>query len=85
MKKIALALALATAVAGCTTAEKDAALGGLAGAAIGGIAGGGKGALIGTFIGAAGGVLLGAATGKGYCQYRNSQGQIYEAVCPAGF
>lgn len=86
MKKIAFALAGMLAVAGCTTAEQDAALGGTAGAVIGGLAtGDAGGAVVGGVVGAASGVLLGAATRKGECRYRDSAGRIYIAACPAGY
>lgn len=68
-ENIAFALAAALAVAGCTTAENDAALGGAAGAV----------------VGAASGVLLGAATRKGECRYRDRRGRVYIAACPAGY
>lgn len=86
MKKVIIALAATMAVAGCTTAENDAALGAAAGAAIGGIATGRVGgAVAGAVIGGASGVLLGAATRKGECRYRDRRGRIYYARCPAGY
>jgi hypothetical protein len=86
MKKIALALAFATALAGCTTAENDAALGGATGAAIGAVVTGDVGgALVGGVVGAASGVLLGSATRRGECRYRDRHGRIYVASCPAGY
>lgn len=85
MRKTVLALMAALAVAGCSTAEKDAALGGTAGAVIGGLAtGDAGGAIVGGVIGAAGGVLIGQATRKGWCVYRDSRGRLYEARCRAG-
>ncbi|MEO9336542.1 hypothetical protein ABFT80_03775 [Mesorhizobium sp. SB112] len=86
MKKIIIAMAAVVALAGCTTAENDAALGGVAGAAIGGLATGKVGgALVGGVVGAASGVLLGAATRKGECRFRDRNGRIYIAACPAGY
>ena len=86
MKKIAFALAAMLAVAGCTTAENDAALGGVAGAAVGAlVSGDAGGAIVGGLVGAASGVLLGAATRKGECRYRDGRGRVYIAACPAGY
>ena len=86
MKRFAFALAALAAVSGCTTAEQDAALGAGAGALIGGaVSGDAGGAIVGAVAGGATGVLLGAATRRGYCRYRDSNGDIYEAVCPAGY
>lgn len=86
MKKIAIALAAMVALAGCTTAENDAALGGVAGNVVGGVVtGDAGGAVVGAVVGAAGGVLLGAATRKGECRYRDKKGKIYISDCPAGY
>jgi len=74
-------MAAVMALAGCTTAENDAALGGAAGAVIGGAVGGWEGAAIGGVVGAASGVLIGKATRQGWCRYRDSSGRIYEARC----
>jgi len=69
-------------VAGCTTAERDAAVGGAVGAAAGGlIAGNVGGAIIGGAAGAIGGVLIGQATRTGWCVYRDRHGRTYEARC----
>ena len=86
MKKIICAAVLALTDAGCTTVERDAAVGGVAGAAIGGLATGRvEGAVIGGVVGAASGVLLGQATRSGYCEYRSRRtGRIYVDRCPAG-
>lgn len=86
MKNFIYAAAVAMTVAGCTTVERDAAVGGVAGAAIGGLATGRvEGAVIGGVVGAAGGVLLGQATRRGYCEYRDRRsGRIYVDRCPAG-
>jgi hypothetical protein len=82
MRKTIFAVAALMALAGCTTAENDAALGGLAGAAIGGIAtGDAGGAIVGGVVGAASGVLIGKATRDGWCRYRDRNGRIYEARC----
>ncbi|HEY6631763.1 MAG TPA: glycine zipper domain-containing protein [Rhizobiaceae bacterium] len=82
MRRTIFALAALMALAGCTTAENDAALGGVAGAAIGGLAtGDAGGAIIGGVVGAASGVLIGKATRQGWCRYRDSRGRIYEARC----
>lgn len=82
MKKTIIALAAMMAIAGCTTAEQDAAVGGTAGAVIGGLAtGDAGGAIVGGVVGAASGVLLGKATRTGWCRYRDRNGRIYEARC----
>jgi hypothetical protein len=82
MRKTIFAVAAFMALAGCTTAENDAALGGLAGAGIGALAtGDAGGAIIGGVVGAASGVLIGKATRTGWCRYRDRNGRIYEARC----
>ena len=66
----------------CTTTERAAVAGGVTGAAIGGIATGkASGAAVGAGIGAVTGALIGQSKRSGYCRYRNSRGQIYEARC----
>ncbi len=87
MKKltsIVLALALSTAMVGCTTTEQGAVggavIGGLAGQALGGNT---ESTLIGAGVGAVTGALIGKSLERrGYCRYRNSRGVIYEAPCP---
>ncbi|MDN2565390.1 hypothetical protein N1F89_04085 [Aquibium sp. A9E412] len=82
MKKMVISLALVGALAGCTTTEQDAAVGGAAGAVIGGLASDSVGgAVIGGVAGAAAGVLIGKAARTGYCRYRDRYGRIYEAPC----
>ena len=82
MRKTILAVAAMMALAGCTTAEQDATVGGLAGAGIGALAtGDAGGALIGGAVGAVSGVLIGKATRSGWCRYRDRHGRIYEARC----
>ena len=82
MRKTIFAVAAMMALAGCTTAENDATLGGLAGAGIGALAtGDAGGAIIGGVVGAASGVLIGRATRTGWCRYRDRNGRIYEARC----
>lgn len=86
MKKFLFAFTGLVMLAGCTTAEKDAALGGTAGAVIGGLASNSVGGVIvGGAAGALAGVLIGRATRHGYCQYRDRHGRIYTARCPAGY
>lgn len=86
MRNILFALGMTAALAGCTTAESDALVGGAVGAGAGAlITGDAGGAIVGGVVGAASGVLLGAATRKGECRYRNSRGRIYIAACPAGY
>ena len=81
MRKTIFAVAAMMALAGCTTAETDATVGGLAGAGIGAAVGGTEGAIIGGVVGAASGVLIGKATRTGWCRYRDRYGLIYEARC----
>jgi len=82
MKSVIFAIAATMLVAGCTTAERDAAVGGAVGAAAGGlIAGNVGGAIIGGAAGAIGGVLIGQATRTGWCVYRDRHGRTYEARC----
>lgn len=82
MRKMILAVAAVAALAGCTTSERDAALGGTAGAVIGGVASNSVGgAVVGGVVGAAAGVLIGKATRTGWCVYRDRSGRLYEARC----
>ena len=82
MRKTIIAVAAVMALAGCTTAEQDATVGGLAGAGLGALAtGDAGGAIVGGVVGAASGVLLGKATRTGWCRYRDRYGRIYEARC----
>lgn len=83
MKKFVMAAVMLASIAGCTTAENDAALGGAAGAVIGGLASGDAGgAVVGGVVGAVSGVLIGKATRTGWCRYRDpGTGRIYEARC----
>ena len=80
MRGLALTLTAILILTGCTTTEKDVSIGAGAGAIIGGIADGGRGALIGAGAGALGGLPV-RNLRNGYCQYRNSKGQIYTARC----
>lgn len=82
MKSVIFAVLATVAVAGCTTAERDASLGAAAGATIGAIATGtGSGAVAGAVIGGVSGVLIGKATRDGWCVYRDRRGRLYEARC----
>jgi hypothetical protein len=82
MRNVIFAVAAMIAVTGCTTAERDAAVGGLGGAAIGALAtGDAGGAIVGGVVGGAAGVLIGKATRTGWCRYRDRYGRIYEARC----
>ena len=69
IKRIAVAVALAAALAGCTDpyspgqrALGGAAIGAGGGALVGGVLGGGRGALTGALLGGAVGAVGGAAT-----------------------
>ncbi|MGX5831772.1 glycine zipper domain-containing protein [Mesorhizobium sp. 43Arga] len=84
MRKLALALAVISSLAGCTNAERGAVIGGVGGAALGTAAGGNdvRNAVVGGAIGAVAGTLIGAATDRrGYCRYRDRHGRIFEARC----
>jgi len=79
MNRIFLMLALVLAVGGCTTTQKGAGAGGLAGATLGGIIGhqsgdGVKGAAIGGAIGTAAGMIVGDKLEKKFCP---EGGEVY--------
>lgn len=81
MKKVIIALAATLAIAGCTTTEKDVAVGAGVGALAGGlIAGDAEGALVGAAVGGVTGVLV-RNLRNGYCEYRDRNGRIYRARC----
>lgn len=80
MRSLIIVAIAALALAGCTTTEKDVGVGTAAGAVVGGIVGGGRGALIGAGAGAIGGLLV-RNLRNGYCEYRDSNGQVYTARC----
>ena len=80
LRKTVVPLVLATALAGCTTTERDVGTGAAAGAIVGGIVDGGKGAAIGAGAGALGGLLV-RNLRNGFCEYRDSRGRIYTARC----
>jgi uncharacterized protein YcfJ len=87
MKKISaivLALALSTAIAGCSTTEKTTGIGVASGALLGQAIGGDtESTLIGAAAGGVAGFLLGKSLErKGYCRYQKRNGDIYEAPCP---
>ena len=72
MKNILCCLVLLLGLAGCTTSQKAATTGGLAGATLGGIIGhqsgdGVKGAAIGGVVGTVGGMLIGDHMEKKFC------------------
>lgn len=86
MRKTAIALAATLALAGCSTVERDASLGAVAGGVIGAVAAGTVGGtLAGAAVGAGAAVLIGQAVRKGYCTYRDPKTlRTYEARCRAG-
>lgn len=82
MKSLVLAgvLCCALGVAGCTTAEKGAAVGGVVGAAAGGVATGSLGgAVVGAGVGALAGAVL-VESKHGWCTYRY-HGRLYREHC----
>jgi hypothetical protein len=80
MRKMIIAMVAVIAVSGCSTTEKDVAVGTGVGALAGGLIGGGKGALIGAAVGAGSGLLV-RNLRNGYCQYRDNRGRLYTARC----
>jgi Glycine zipper 2TM domain len=86
MKKLLLALPLLTlALAGCQTADQNAAAGALGGAALGAAVSSDDDRLIGAALGAAVGVAastLVRPTGvNNRCLYRDQYGRNFEAAC----
>jgi len=75
-----IAMVAVIAVSGCSTTERDVAVGTGVGAVAGGLIGGGKGALIGAAVGAGSGLLV-RNLRNGYCQYRDNRGHLYTARC----
>lgn len=85
MKMTIIAAAASLAVlAGCTTAERTAAVGAGVGAGVGAVATGTiEGAAIGSLVGAVGGYLVGKAADRpGYCRYRYPNGDYFYDRCP---
>ncbi|NLH83281.1 MAG: bacteriocin [Phyllobacteriaceae bacterium] len=89
MIKYLAPLAIALALAGCsTTSQSDRALGGAAigagaGALVGAATGGGTGAVLtGAAIGGAGGAIVGAATTPKRCWARDEYGRRHRVACP---
>jgi YmgG-like glycine-zipper protein/putative VirB-like lipoprotein len=80
MRKMIIAMVAVIAVSGCSTTERDVAVGTGVGAVAGGLIGGGKGALIGAAVGAGSGLLV-RNLRNGYCQYRDNRGHLYTARC----
>jgi uncharacterized protein YcfJ len=79
MKRISVMVILTWAVIGCTTTQKGAATGGLAGATLGGIIGhqsgdGVAGAAIGGAVGTAAGLIVGDKLEKKFCP---EGGEVY--------
>lgn len=86
MKKLLLTLPLmAMALAGCQTADQNAAAGALGGAAIGAAVSGSDDRLVGAALGAAAGVAASTLirpTGRNNtCLYRDQYGRTFEAAC----
>jgi hypothetical protein len=70
----------ALGIAGCTTTERGAAVGGVVGAAAGGLATNSLGgAIVGAGIGALAGAVL-VESGSGWCTYRY-HGSLYRERC----
>ena len=84
MKHLIIAVTMTglAALAGCTSTERGAVVGGATGAAIGGIASGDVGgAVVGGAVGAVAGALIGRASEPGMCIYRDRRGNRYTARC----
>lgn len=74
------AVCCALGIAGCTTTEKGAAVGGIVGAAAGGLATSSVGgAIVGAGVGALAGAIL-VESNRGWCTYRY-HGRIYRERC----
>lgn len=73
------------ALAACTPAEQNAAIGGVGGAAVGAALSSGKdrekGAIVGAIVGVAASQLIGPAPQRGKCYYRDQYGQRFIADC----
>lgn len=87
MKNILILFFVVTAMAGCTTTQKAATTGGLAGATLGGIIGhqsgdGVKGAAIGGVIGTIGGMIIGEKMQKKFCPVGGETYTEDVAYCP---
>ncbi|MGO4834596.1 YMGG-like glycine zipper-containing protein [Rhizobiaceae sp. 2RAB30] len=89
MNKPAMMIAAVLALAGCTSTQQGAVVGGLGGAAIGSVvaAPGNRteGALVGAAVGTVAGALVGRAADPGRCCYRDQYGRRYVANCPRGY
>ena len=86
MRNVLLALVATVGIAGCTTGERDVAVGAgvgaLAGQAIGGNT---ESTLIGAGVGALAGAVV-ARNRSGECVYRDRRtGRRYVDVCPRGY
>jgi hypothetical protein len=86
MSRTAIALALfPLALAACTPAEQQLAVGTLGGAAVGAAissdADRTKGAVAGAVVGGVAATLLGPATQPNQCRYRDQYGREYIAAC----
>lgn len=86
MFRLFLAVPLLAALAACTPAEQNLALGTVGGAAVGAAVSSdsdrAKGALVGAAVGAAASQLLGPAPTRGQCRYRDQFGREFIAACP---
>lgn len=86
MTRFLLALPLLPlALAACTPAEQNAALGAVGGAAVGAAVSSDddreKGAAVGAVVGIVGSQLLGPAPSRGDCYYRDQNGRRFIAPC----
>jgi outer membrane lipoprotein SlyB len=86
MTRFLLALPLLPlALAACTPAEQNAALGAVGGAAVGAAVSSDedreKGAAVGAVVGIVGSQLLGPAPSRGDCYYRDQYGRRFIAPC----
>ncbi len=87
MKKTLIVMLFAAVLAGCTTTQKVAAIGGLSGAALGGIIGhqsgrGGTGAAIGAAAGTVGGMIVGEKMEKKFCPACGAGYTSGQEYCP---
>ncbi|MCB1468107.1 MAG: YMGG-like glycine zipper-containing protein [Rhizobiaceae bacterium] len=86
MKAVIIAMASAIALAGCTTAQQDVAVGTAVGATAGAVISGDvEGAVVGGAAGALAGYLI-TRQRDGRCLYRDRRtGERYVTRCPKGY
>lgn len=86
MKKVIILCAALLSLSACTTTQRDASMGAIAGGVVGAVTTGNVvGTAIGAGMGAVAGVLIGkVADAPGKCYYKDSRGRTYIDTCPRG-